>query len=298
MKLIKALQGMGLASLALLWGCDPNPAKTEKPASQELSREFKAYWFSGQAEITSYALEQSRYGEPRLGSAVLIFVTEDFLEQAQVKADQSIQGNSPVLKLNAVKKFNTGIYSYSIMQSTFYPLAGDSHALKVSSSVQEWCGHRYTQLNNRGNFEITSHSYFQGEADQRLQLEATWLENEIWTQLRIDPDLLPTGELQMIPSLEFLQLAHLEIKSYQVTAEFYQDGDLGVYKLSYPSLQRDLKIYYHPSFPFSIEKWEETTLEKGQRYTSTARKMKILKSAYWDNKSNKDVPLREKLNLN
>ena len=296
MKLKKTL--LVLFSFSLILGCDQNPTKKEKPAALELSTSFKEYWFAGKAEITSYKLDQSRYGEQREGTAVLIFVTEDFLPKAQVKADEKNDSNIPVLKLNAVKKFNTGIYPYSIMQSTFYPLAGNSHALKVSASVQEWCGQVYTQLNNRENFEITSHSYFEGEADQNMELKKTWLENEAWTQLRINPDGLPTGELQMLPSLEFFRLSHVKIKAYQATAEFYQDGSLSVYKISYPELHRNLKIYYNPSFPFTIEKWEETIVKNGESFTSTATKMESIKSDYWDKKSNKDLPLREKLNLN
>ena len=131
-----------------------------KPKTK-LSKEFKAYWYNGEAEITSYKLEQARYGEMRSGTAVMVFVTEDFLPKEQVKADTYNEKNTPVLKLNSTKNFNTGIYPYSIMQSTFYPVANNQHALKISASVQEWCGHVYTQLNNRNDFEVTSHSYFQ-----------------------------------------------------------------------------------------------------------------------------------------
>jgi len=298
MKLRIILMFIVLISLTVVFGCNKFTPKNESLPLLELSTDFKEYWFEGKAEITSYKLEQSRYGEPRSGTAVLIFVTEDFLPEAQVKADEKNDSNIPVLKLNAVKNFNTGIYPYSIMQSTFYPLVDDSHALKVSASIQEWCGHMYTQLNNRENFEIISNSYFEGEADQNMELDKTWLENEVWTQLRINPDNLPTGEVQIIPSLEFFQLSHIEIKAYQASAEFYQDDSLGVYKISYPKLQRNLKIYYDTSFPFNIEKWEETTKKEGESFTTTATKMESIKSDYWDKKSNKDLPLRDKLNLN
>jgi hypothetical protein len=284
--------------LTVVFGCNKSLPKNESLPLLELTTNFKEYWFEGKAEITSYKLEQSRYGEPRSGTAVLIFVTEDFLPEAQVKADEKNDSNIPVLKLNAVKNFNTGIYPYSIMQSTFYPLVDGSHALKVSASIQEWCGHRYTQLNNRENFEIISNSYFEGETIQNMEMDKTWLEDEVWTQLRINPDNLPTGEVQIIPSLEFFQLSHIEVKAYQAFAEFYQDDILGVYKISYPKLQRNLKIYYETSFPFNIEKWEETTEKDGVSFTTTATKMKSIKSDYWNKNSNKDLPLREKLNLN
>ncbi len=44
----------------------------------QLSQAFKQHWFDGHAEISSYELTQSCYGEQRKGKAVLIFVTEDF----------------------------------------------------------------------------------------------------------------------------------------------------------------------------------------------------------------------------
>ena len=125
---------------------------------RNLSKEFKEYWYSGEAEITSYSLLQERYGEIREGTAVNVFVTEDFLPEEQVKANNASEKNISVMKLNQMKNFNTGIYPYSIMGSTFSPITNSGHALKVSAGVQEWCGQVYMQLNNRENFEIESHS--------------------------------------------------------------------------------------------------------------------------------------------
>ena len=81
---------------------------------RQLSTAFKKYWYAGKAEITSYKLEQARYGELRNGKAVLIYVTEPFSADKQVKADQNAPSNISVLKLNSTKKFLTGIYPYSI----------------------------------------------------------------------------------------------------------------------------------------------------------------------------------------
>lgn len=289
----------GIFLILLILGCKESTArkKTTLP-ERSLTEAFKNYWFSGQAEITSYNLKQSRYGEMRSGEAVLIFVTEDFSPEDQVKATTSSKNTIPVLKLNATKKFLTGIYPYSIMQSSFYPLDGNSHALKTVLSIQEWCGQMYVQLNNRNNFEVELHSYFDGEADQKLNFSPTNLENEVWTQLRINPDLLPTGEINMIPSLEYLQLAHQEIKSYPAMAEFYQDQEFSVYKISYPDLNRELRIYYNNFAPFLIEKWIEQIEVNGQLQTSTATKLETLKIDYWNKNSNKDLPLRQQLKLN
>jgi len=268
-----------------------------KKYTSQLSSEFKDYWYAGSAEITSYKLEQARYGEIRDGEAVLIYVTEPFLPKVQVKADGNYEENIPVLKLNATKNFNTGIYPYSIMQSVFYPIANAQHALKVSCSVQEWCGHVYSQLNNRDQFEITSHSYFEGEADEEFTLEKDILENELWTQLRIDPKSLPTGTLEIIPSLEFIRLKHIELKAYKVSAERSENS----YTLSYPELNRSLTIHYEAVFPYKITGWEEQVKsgydDSAQVLITKATRLKTIQSEYWTKKRIADENLRETLQL-
>ena len=47
----------------------------------------------------------------------------------------------PVMKLNAVRDFQTGIYDYNVMTSTFLRVAAGWPVAKVSFSSQEWCGH-------------------------------------------------------------------------------------------------------------------------------------------------------------
>ncbi|MGY3793166.1 septum formation inhibitor Maf [Aquimarina sp. 433] len=276
-------------------------AESELQPAKELSEDFKKYWYAGKAEITSYTLEQARYGEIREGKAVLIYVTEDFLPKEQVKADYQNDTNVPVLKLNATKKFNTGIYPYSIMQSTFYPVSDNKHAIKVSSSMQEWCGHVYAQINNKENYEITSHSYFQGEADQNFTLDKDILENELWTKIRIDPENLPTGDIKVIPSLEYCRLKHKEIKAYNAKATITKEGNYSNYSLEYPELKRKLNITFSTSFPYEIESWTETFTSgfgpNTKELVTTATKLKSIKSAYWGKNSNKDEVLRDALDL-
>ncbi len=269
---------------------------------KELSKDFKKYWYNGEAEITSYTLEQARYGEMRKGTAILIYVTEDFLTKEQVKADHKNSNNTPILKLNATKKFNTGIYPYSTMQSTFYPVKDNQHAIKVSNSIQEWCGHVYTQLNNRNQFEITSHSYFQNEADQEFKLNKTILENELWAKIRINPNGLPQGDIQIIPSFEYCRLRHKEVKAYSAKAFIQKGTSTNTYTLEYPNLDRSISITLTNTFPYTIEKWEETFISgfgnNSKKLTTKATKIKRIKSAYWNKNNNKDEVLRDKLGLN
>ena len=256
-----------------------------KPIKNQLSEEFKSYWYAGKAEITSFKLEQARYGELRDGNAVLIYVTEPFLEDKQVKADKSHPGNVSVLKLNSTKTFLTGIYPYSIMNSSFYPVSDNQHAIKLSTSVQEWCGQVFTQLNNRDKFEVNSFSYFESEGDQSITLNKTDLENAI----------------TIIPSLEYLRLGHKELKAYSANAELIVEGNLYTYKLTYPELDRTLSITFSKSFPYVIENWSESYKSgfgpNSQTLTTKAVKIKTLKRAYWQENKNSDVFLRDSLGL-
>ncbi|WP_422080460.1 septum formation inhibitor Maf [Ulvibacterium sp.] len=275
-------------------------ATAENP-KKKLSQEFKDYWYSGQAEITSYALEQPRYGQMRDGHAVLVFVTEPFSADKQVKADAHKSDNIPVLKLNSTKKYLTGVYPYSIMSSSFYPVHDNQHSLKVTFSAQEWCGQVYAQLNNRDQFEVKSHSYFESEADQNISLDKVTLENELWNKIRIDPKGLPVGNFKILPSMEYLRLSHKELKSYDASVRLVDNGAESTYTIAYPELQRTLKIKFSTAFPHTIEGWTETFIsgygQNAKTMTSRAKKIKSIKSPYWQRNGNEHVSLRDSLGL-
>ncbi|MBT5874791.1 MAG: hypothetical protein HOH43_15340, partial [Candidatus Latescibacteria bacterium] len=133
---------------------------------------FGDYWFQGKAELTSYNLEQGRYGEMHNGHAVLIFVTEDFSKSKHVKLDRPQMAGADkvnVLKLNSTRKFNTGIYPYSMMSSVFTPIQRhiEPRTLKVTTSSQEWCGHTFTQMDlGTDSYDVRLHSYFENEGEQ------------------------------------------------------------------------------------------------------------------------------------
>jgi hypothetical protein len=270
---------------------------TKKPISEA----FKDYWYAGSAEVTSYALEQAHYGELREGKAVLIYVTEPFVADQQVKADKDNPTNIPVLKLNSTKKYLTGIYPYSIMTSSFYPVHDNQNALKVTFSSQEWCGHVFTQMNNREKFNIKSFSYFENEGDKDFILEKNMLENELWNKIRINPSALPVGNFEMIPSFEYLRVSHKELKAYQVIASVDTSASVTTYKMTYPKLQRTLEINFSPIFPYSIESWSDSFTsgfgDTARTMVSKASKIKTLKTPYWRQNGNNSISLRDTLGL-
>jgi hypothetical protein len=139
-----------------------------------VAEDFWEHWGDGRAELNGYRLTQPRYGSLRSGSAVLIFVTEDFSDAQRVKAESrpgATSGVYPVMKLNHLRQFQTGIYDYSTMTSVFARVASGWPVRKVSFSSQDWCGQVWHQLlPTSGRIDGLFHSYFEGEADGRDEL--------------------------------------------------------------------------------------------------------------------------------
>jgi hypothetical protein len=271
--------------------------QTPTQKAQPTSKAFNDYWYAGNAELTSFELEQARYGEIHKGKAVLVYVTEDFNPVKQVKADQQRANNVPILKLNATKKFYTGIYPYSVMTSTFYPVANNQHAMKVSFSMQEWCGHVFMQLNNQEQFQLDSYSYFERESDQQITLDKTIVEDELWTKLRINPSQLPVGTYQIIPSFELIRMRHISAKAYSATTTLEASGEISSYTITYPDLNRTLEIQFKTSFPHDVLGWTETIGSSSRKLTTKAKRINQLKTAYWSKNSVKDSILRKELGL-
>jgi hypothetical protein len=265
------------------------------------SQEFHDYWHAGKAEISSYNLIQSRYGETRKGKAVMIFVTEDFSKKLQVKLDDPGRRNKVnVLKLNFTKNFITGIYPYSLMLSVFTPTdhERDPSSLKAAMSSQEWCGQIYTQLNLRGNrYAVKSHSYFEQEADEQFSVRQAFLEDEVWNLIRVDHTSLPSGEFDIIPGLFYTRLNHTGIGIHEATGETTETDSSFIYTLHFPEVERNLSISFEKQFPFKILGWRETWREKGQLMETHAALDETLYTDYWTKNKNEFLYLRDSLNL-
>ncbi len=282
--------------------CQKNANSNSRTFTAISTPEFNEYWYAGKAEIVSYNLKQARYGEIHDGKAVLIFVTEPFSKEKQVKLDNGeLAGDDKqtVLKLNFIKKFNTGIYPYSMMLSAFTPVELNSYpnTPKVTMSSQEWCGHVFSQMNLKGNqYEVYSYSYFEQEGDVKFELPKALLEDEIWNKIRLDYKSLPTGEFDIIPGLFHTRLLHKNLKAVKVLGELKEGKNENSYTLSYPD--RTLTIEFESKFPHKILGWEEQFNGLGNsKMTTSASIDKTLNIDYWSKHNNKDKYLRDSLNL-
>lgn len=272
-----------------------------KQVSNPYAEQLKQHWYDGKGELSSYVLQQARYGEMHEGTAVLIFVTEDFSTRTMTKADQSAPENLSVLKLNAMRKFNTGIYPYSMMNSTFFPFPEGANSLKVTSSSQEWCGHTFMEVVDQGDFKVENHSYFQSDALDDYKLKKALLEDDLWSRIRLNPENLPQGKMELIPSFFFLRLTHQPVKAYPCEIFLEKDALTTRYTVRYPELERELMITYENKLPFQITGWSETYPSgwgaQRKMLTTSATLIKSLRTDYWTKNSNADSVWRAELGL-
>lgn len=194
---------------------------------------FWTHWGDGKAELSSYTVTQSRYGQPREATVALIYVTEPFYKTRQVKAERPRPGEPDViqvLKLNRVKKFRTGIYDYSLMSSVFtpvndYKLGAVSFSkgtpLKIVFSGQEWCGTVFHQLNRREKgMQSRVFSYFgtEGDTDEQLSTEGgVYFADDLFIAVRELLAPMPTGPISLYQTLENSRLFHTPLAPVQAS---------------------------------------------------------------------------------
>jgi hypothetical protein len=264
--------------------------------------QFAKYWYQGKAEINVFELKQSRYGEIRDGKAVMIFVTEDFSKKKQVKLDNPSATPSDaqkVLKLNMTREFVTGVYPYHTMLSVFTPVYDEIYSPKITSSVTEWCGQSFTQLNRKSSgYQVRHYSYFESEGDSEAKINAM-PEDELFNRIRLNPELVQTGEQLLIPGLTFQRFAHIPLKPQN--AEIIKRelaSNQAEIEVAYTEIGRKLTIRYHRFFPYEILAFQEIwAVEDGKSEITTATRSTMKMLDYWNQNKAAFEPLREELGL-
>ena len=299
--------GLLLCSLSLaIWSFtvhySDNPVNTTSTDATILKDSlFNSYWYANKAEIRTYILTQSRYGELHQGTATVIFVAQPFLKNKGVKPDSYTGGQVPVLKMNLLKKFGTGIYPYSMMLSTFTPIKEPKGLIKATASGQEWCGQIFSQMNQRKeHYDVVSYSYFEEEGDTQFTLPTVVTEDEIWSRIRLDYKSLPEGEFTIIPGLYYTRLEQHQFKAEKAIGKLHVQKNESSYTLTYPNRKRNLKISFKTAFPHEIVKWEETYADKrapDKRLTTTAVLEQSKNIDYWNYNAEKYKSIRKELGV-
>lgn len=198
-----------------------------EPGTAEIG--FDTRWHDGRAELDGYRYSIIRYGHPRQGQAVMIYVTEPWSISKRVKVNDFSKDPSDVfdvLKLNLVRDFQTGIYDYNTMLSLFVRTQ-DFSPVEMSFTSQEWCGNVYAKV----GFEADSlrealYSYFEDETGRRSLSRPVdgVAEDALFVLLRgFKGAFLDPGERRTIPLLSGMLESRLRHRPLEwTTAEIFR----------------------------------------------------------------------------
>ncbi|HKP97342.1 MAG TPA: hypothetical protein VJ385_16465, partial [Fibrobacteria bacterium] len=280
--------------------------------------EFLKYWKSGLAELSSYAITAERYGEMRKAQGVLVFVYEEINADTRVKVESDKTPPAkrvPVLKLNSVLKFTTGVYDYSIMTSVFAGLSGPGvqrplQPQKVSFTSQEWCGNVFHQVIPRPKGLFSEiHSYFEAEGDAVTTLPypdagnsnrgvnapgTFYYEDEMPILVReLDGPFAEAGaplRMQLVPGLwerrkRHVPLAFTEAVLTKVGPETlaFKGKSRKAVKWTLETMGMTATYHVEAGAPRKLLAWENSRGEKGELIAS-------IRSAYWEHNRNVDAP--------
>ena len=236
---------------------EPKPkVETVLPINQEINKTFVDYWKNGKTEITKYELKENSIS---VGQGSLTFNVQ-YVEG--VNKEDSIQ----VLHSDFTGKIHKENYDYSAMTSSYLPLnlTLSPHAMKVINSVQEPEGNSFLALSQiPKSYEIVAKNTFKEKTKEHYILERQHLEDELWAKIRLNPNDLPMGDIEIIPSFAYWQSVRKSPDIYEAKAELkdyagteFIGKKLKIYSLDYPDLKRNLSIVFESNFPFEIVGWK------------------------------------------
>ncbi len=303
--------------LALLVLLTASLSCAQDPVPRSQTEEgFWGSWGDGRAEVVGYKLTQPRYGEARAGEAVMVFVTETFTHAQRVKSDGGHPDEYPVMKLNEMRDFQTGIYDYNAMTSVFVPLSGElprGLTSRVAFSMQEWCGHAYSDMvsthalgSDPEAMRLTTHTYFDGASHGPRPLAVPSggiVASALPVLVRgLVGELLAPGERRTLPYLPSVLDAHLshEPLAWQ-QAELHRSeqpervdtpiGTVAAWRYDVrPESGPQSSWLVEVAAPHRLLGWERTDGESGWITGS-------MRTAYWQQSSEGEEALRASLGL-
>lgn len=252
-------------------------------ASGAIDPAFWKAWGDGQAEVSSYDLTVPFEGELRRGVALAIFSVDTFSNSTRVKAEPGKHPKPdefPVMKLNLLKDFQTGISNCHEQTSMFLALAavnGRPAGLptKISYSRQDWAGSIYHQLlYDKTTIRSSRHSYLDGEGDQQQEIQyppaatsadALWF----WARQMAEP-FVKRGEFRLAPVLTSFEAHPIQFKQSNFTRSPVNQKitlPAGSFDVEMCTVQIDgdiRKFWVEREFPHRVIRWETSAGERGQ----------------------------------
>lgn len=273
---------------------------------------FANTWYDGTAEISTYELKEMRYGEPREGRRVMVFVTEPLRRSTKIKPDSRLPASEKVnvLKLNDIRSFTTGIYNYNVMTSAFAAVEEKPGiplwaTVKVALTSQEWCGTVFERsVRDADSLRGVYYSYFESEGEGTYAFGTAGgvdTEEGLWLRIReLRGDRMAPGEtvpIAVIPSAWSRRKAHVPTGIAKGTLHkgtpselVTRLGALSTHVFTWTLDGRQTRVWVEAELPRRILAWEEPDGSSGLILASR-------REPYWRQNRNADEHLRDELLL-
>lgn len=266
----------------------------------QVTNPFWSLWGDGKAELNTYETVQNRYGTDRETKEILIYVTEPFNLEKQVKSDSynpDDKNLAQIFKLNRIKDFQTGLYDYNLMTSVFTAIDpfyinnspfSKGELIKVTFSAHDWCSHVFHQLNRQSNgMQSLIRSYFESEGDQKIFLpteDNTLFIDNLFIDVRELIRKIPTGEVFLYQSLEHVRLFHEPLKRQKakvaktINSFNYNGKDQSVSIINVTSNNANWKFIVATEYPQKILYYEFSMEDK---IINKGKLLKSIRLPYW-----------------
>ncbi len=268
------------------------------------SAAFWRHWGDGKAELSGYRVTTQRYGQKREAEVVFIYVTESLDTKTLIKNESAPPARKlPVLKLNRMLRFKTGIYPYSVMTSVFSPVGvyrgRRFNPVKIALSSQEWCGHVFHQLkldNETARESLRSYFSNEGEHDRNLTLGSSLLyADSLPIQLRELDGVFNGGRNwsgKIVPELWEMRKAHTTLQGLdgRIVRKHAQRGSAPItrFVVSYGGYSVEYDV--EKAFPRRILAWRTSNGE-------SAILLRTARLSYWQLNHVGEETYRRKLGL-
>ena len=272
----------------------PEPAMDIKPdalgqSGLKLVSPFweKSMWEDGLAEVSTYALNQARYGTKYPGTATLIAVRETMDPTRAVKSRDG--SGVPVIKAMLQRHFVTGTYPYH--QSATALIGREQGVIqRYLMSSMEWCGNAGKSWVNHGDSSpMTVMSYFDGYGDVQQDIalgsdgvlaDTLW----IWTRAWVAAGQPELPAFSVVDSQIEAKTVSTKARPATITAEAGKHGGSlfsSATPVAHVTVTRGTngaqvdRFIIGTKAPYTLFKWidsqgSEWTLKKSQRF------------AYWE----------------
>lgn len=266
--------------LVLVAGCGKKKVVSKKSA-RKLPEWFAGYWSTSLTEVSTYELQQARFGNVYEGEAYLSFSQVVYSRARQIAAvniDTLNKDQMKTLQLVGSRSYKCGNQWHALSQMVVMPqiFRDGPYALKIAASVNDLNGISYAQLNLDANkYLLQVRNPDNREGDQNRVVQLTMTEDQIWCMMRIYPDSLPTGGAFMLPGLLSTRLRNEMMQPLAVKLSLHKAelgelppalqtrGLLKVYTIDYPVNGRTLQIYFNAAPPHLIEGWKDSYQDSG-----------------------------------